>query len=336
VSRLRPPSRRASGFTLVEMLVVIAIIALLMALLLPAVQGARETARRLQCGNNLKQVALALQTHLAQNEQFPAGQECLIDIHRAGDNWKRWSWFTATLPHLEQLSLYEIYTKHYGGSPGGGSRSYTNLPQKTAVVPSFLCPSDGANPKVHNGSSANNAQGFHGNYVLNAGNTDLNPGGFAASARLNGLFFPQSAVSAAQIRDGLSNTLLGSEIVLVPDGAIGSGQEDVRGRYHNVGHAGALFSTLHTPNPSQPDRFSYCINGKRQHLRQRRRLGPQPPRGGRDGRPGRRLGAVRVGPRRSAGLARLGLAGRPGDAQWRFLIVAAGRPPGPRSPPPAC
>ncbi len=262
MSRLRPPSRRASGFTLVEMLVVIAIIALLMALLLPAVQGARETARRLQCGNNLKQVALALQTHLAQNEQFPAGQECLIDIHRAGDNWKRWSWFTATLPHLEQLSLYEIYTKHYGGSPGGGSRSYTNLPQKTAVVPSFLCPSDGANPKVHNGSSANNAQGFHGNYVLNAGNTDLNPGGFAASARLNGLFFPQSAVSAAQIRDGLSNTLLGSEIVLVPDGAIGSGQEDVRGRYHNVGHAGALFSTLHTPNPSQPDRFSYCINGK--------------------------------------------------------------------------
>jgi prepilin-type N-terminal cleavage/methylation domain-containing protein len=261
VTRSRPPSHRASGFTLVELLVVIAIIALLIALLLPAVQGARETARRLQCGNNMKQVALALQTHLAQNGQFPAGQECLIDIHRAGGNWKRWSWFTAALPHLEQLSLYEISTKHYSGSPGGGSFSYTNLPQKTAVVPSFLCPSDPANPKVHNGSTPNNAQGFHGNYVLNAGNGFFNPGGFANSAKLNGLFFPQSAITAAHIRDGLSNTLLGSEIVLVPDGAIGSGREDVRGRYHNVGHAGALFSTLYTPNPSQPDRFSYCING---------------------------------------------------------------------------
>ena len=256
------PSRLARGFTLVELLVVIAIIALLMALLLPAVQGVRESARRLQCGNNLKQIALALQTHHAHHDAFPAGQECLIDIHRAGGNWKRWSWFTATLPNLEQMSLYEIYTKHYGGSPGGGSFSYTNLPEKTAVVPSFLCPSDGANPKVHNGSAPTNAQGFHGNYVLNAGNGFFNPGGFANSAKLNGLFFPQSAISAANVRDGLSNTLLGSEIVLVPDGAVGSSQEDVRGRYHNVGHAGALFSTLYTPNTSQPDRFSYCITGK--------------------------------------------------------------------------
>ena len=256
-----PPSRLARGFTLVELLVVIAIIGLLMALLLPAVQGVRESARRLQCGNNLKQIAMALQGHLSQQGQFPAGQECLIDIHRAGGNWKRWSWFTATLPFVEQMALYETYTRHYGGSPGGGGLSYTNLPDKTAVVPSFLCPSDGANPKVHNGSTPTNAQGFHGNYVLNAGNTTFNPGGFAASDKLNGLFFPGSAITAAHVRDGLSNTLLGSEIVLVPDGAIGSGQEDVRGRYHNVGHAGALFSTLYPPNTSQPDRFSYCING---------------------------------------------------------------------------
>ena len=100
-----------------------------------------------------------------------------------------------------------------------------------AVVPSFLCPSDSTNPKVHNGSTANSAQGFRGNYVLNAGNGFFNPGGFAASGNLNGLFFPQSHVTAAHVRDGLSNTLLGSEIVLVPDGAIGSVREDVRGRY---------------------------------------------------------------------------------------------------------
>ena len=256
-----PPNRLARGFTLVELLVVIAIIGLLMALLLPAVQGVREAARRLQCGNNMKQIALALQGHHAQHGQFPAGQECLIDIHRAGGNWKRWSWFSAALPAMEQMPLYDIYTRHYAGSPGGGGFSYTNLPEKTAIVPSFLCPSDGANPKVHNGSTPTNAQGFHGNYVLNAGNGFFNPGGFAASAALNGLFFPGSGITAAHVRDGLSNTLLGSEIVLVPDGATGSGQEDVRGRYHNVGHAGALFSTMYTPNPSQPDRFSYCISG---------------------------------------------------------------------------
>jgi prepilin-type N-terminal cleavage/methylation domain-containing protein len=261
VNSLNPSSRIARGFTLVELLVVIAIIGLLMALLLPAVQGVRESARRLQCGNNLKQIATALQNHLSQQGQFPAGQECLIDIHRAGGNWKRWSWFTATLPFVEQLALYETYMRHYAGTPGGGGFSYTNLPEKTAIVPSFLCPSDGANPKVHNGSSPTNAQGFHGNYVLNAGNEVFNPGGFAGSDKLNGLFFPASAITAAHVRDGLSNTLLGSEIVLVPDGAIGSGQEDVRGRYHNVGHAGALFSTIYPPNPSHPDRFSFCING---------------------------------------------------------------------------
>ena len=250
------------AFTLVELLVVIAIIAALIGLIFPAVQQAREAARRTQCGNNLRQISLGLQSHLQHQGRFPAGQECLIDIHRAGGNWKRWSWFTAVLPFVEQSQLYDVYTNHYAGTPGGGSFSYTNLPEKTAVVPAFLCPSDGANPKIHNGSSVTNAQGFHGNYVLNAGNGYFNAGGFVQSAQLNGLFFPGSGIASAHVRDGLSNTLLGSELVLVPDGAIGSGQEDVRGRYHNVGHAGALFSTMYTPNPSQPDRFSYCINGR--------------------------------------------------------------------------
>lgn len=253
--------RKRRGFTLTELLVVIAIIAVLVGLVMPAVQSAREAARRTQCANNLRQIAIGLQSHLELHGRFPAGQECLIDIHRAGNSWKRWSWFTAVLPYVEQMRLNEIYTAHYAGMPGGGSFSYTNLPEKTAVVPTFLCPSDGANPKVHNGSTVTNGQGFHGNYMLNAGNGFFNPGGFAQSARLSGLFFPGSGITAAHVRDGLSNTLLGSEIVLVPDGAIGSGQEDVRGRYHNVGHAGALVSTMYTPNTSQPDRFSFCING---------------------------------------------------------------------------
>jgi len=62
------------------------------------------------------------------------------------------------------------------------------------------------------------------------------------------------------IRDGTTNTLLASEIILVKDGPIGSGEQDIRGRYHNVRHAGALFSTKYPPNTSQPDRHNYCSN----------------------------------------------------------------------------
>jgi hypothetical protein len=111
-----------------------------------------------------------------------------------------------------------------------------------------------------NGSGITNQQGFHGNYVLNGGSTYFNQGGAANSEKLNGLFFPFSRIGFADIRDGTSNTLMTSEILLVPDVTVGPLAEDVRGRYHNVRHAGALFSALYTPNTSQPDRFDYCIS----------------------------------------------------------------------------
>src|SRR5881227_3455755 len=100
---MRPPSRKrrnahlGSGFTLIELLVVIAIIAVLIALLLPAVQSAREAARRIQCTNNLKQLGLAVHNYIDTNQVFPA---------YAMPNHKDWawnvSWADAILPHLEQ------------------------------------------------------------------------------------------------------------------------------------------------------------------------------------------------------------------------------------------
>ncbi len=255
--------RRTAGFTLVELLVVIAIIGILVSLLLPAVQSARAAARRMQCSNNLKQLGLALHNYHTLNGVFPAAEYIQIDSKNAGnptpDDWVRWSWFAAVLPQIEQQAMADVYAEHLS-KPRTGSFSYTNLPHKTTIAPTFMCPSDPANPKIHNGSTAANSQGFHGNYVLDAGDGYFNEGGYANSAKLNGLFYVASKTRIDDIKDGTTNTLLSSEIILVPDGAVGSGQEDIRGRYHNVAHAGALFSTKYPPNTSQPDRHNYCLN----------------------------------------------------------------------------
>jgi prepilin-type N-terminal cleavage/methylation domain-containing protein len=251
--------RVKSGFTLVELLVVIAIIGILVALLLPAVQSAREAARRMQCTNNQKQLALAMHNYHSSALCFPAGQWIQIDA-AAPDEWVRYSWFPAILPYVEQQNLADVYQKHYSTQPRSGGLSYTNLPSKEVVVPGFMCPSDPANPKFTNGSSASNSQGFHGNYMLNAGNDFFNPGGAANSMSLNGVFYVGSSTNIGDIKDGTTNTLFSSEILLVKDGAVGTGQEDIRGRYHNSKHAGCLFSTKYAPNTSQPDRHNYCLN----------------------------------------------------------------------------
>ncbi len=252
------------GLTLVELLAVVAIIGLLIALLLPAVQGVREAARRTTCCNNQKQLGLALQRHVQQLGQFPRGQETWInDAGPPTTGWSnhRWSWFVRTLPFIDEAPLYDMQWGYYSGINWFTSPvvSYDALPGKATVVPSFMCPSDPANPKTETGFGwPGNQQGFHGNYVLNAGNTAFNPTGPASSEKLTGIVFPLSSISPAHIRDGLSHTLLASELILVPD-IRGTG-DDVRGRYHNSVHAGAIFSTLYPPNTTVPDVFPYGLS----------------------------------------------------------------------------
>ena len=271
-------TRSRMGFTLVELLVVIAIIGILIGLLLPAVQSVREAARRMQCSNHLKQIALAMHNYESVNKRFPPGQYVYLNTSKP-DNWMRHSWYPGILCFVEQQSLYDVYQEHYSKAARTGSYSYTDLPQKEAVVPTFVCPDEEVQ-KTKNGSGTTNQQGFHGNYMGNGGNTYLdykdskltrNTDGTmkwyegtkdssTPGANANGVFPVLKGVRMAEIQDGTSNTLLLSEICLSEDGAVGSGKEDIRGRYLNSCHAGVLFSTLYAPNPNQPDLHSYCIN----------------------------------------------------------------------------
>ena len=132
--RFAPASRR--GFTLIELLVVIAIIAVLIALLLPAVQSAREAARRIQCVNNLKQMGLGLHNYLSVNNVLPkGGPGASVDTSQAGHAARILSWGAATLAYMEQAPLYNAInqTKWYVEPE--------NLTVSRAYIAAFLCPS---------------------------------------------------------------------------------------------------------------------------------------------------------------------------------------------------
>jgi prepilin-type N-terminal cleavage/methylation domain-containing protein/prepilin-type processing-associated H-X9-DG protein len=139
---LRAPTRSRSdqGFTLVELLVVIAIIGILIALLLPAVQAAREAARRSQCTNNLKQMALAVHNFHDTNKKFPAGSfdQNMKRALNAGNAWERMSFVTSLLPFMEQKSVYEgvINLHKSGGVPWSTNTIYAT------VIQTLVCPSD--------------------------------------------------------------------------------------------------------------------------------------------------------------------------------------------------
>ena len=129
------PSRRRSAFTLIELLVVIAIIAVLIALLLPAVQSAREAARRIQCTNNLKQVALAAMNYESANGTMPSAAFSSIDYVK---NYYRdnFSSFVRTLPFTEQSGAYNAINFNM---------TYANVENRTLAgvqMPALVCPSD--------------------------------------------------------------------------------------------------------------------------------------------------------------------------------------------------
>ncbi len=129
------------GFTLVELLVVIAIIGILIALLLPAVQAARESARRSQCVNNLKQLGLAMQNFHDVNKQLPTSLSQPMLAQNGGwpGNSNRWSYLTVLLPYKEQQALYNNFIDNfaYTDVPWNGGSAFA-----TTKVPGLICPSE--------------------------------------------------------------------------------------------------------------------------------------------------------------------------------------------------
>jgi prepilin-type N-terminal cleavage/methylation domain-containing protein/prepilin-type processing-associated H-X9-DG protein len=247
------------AFTLVELLVVIAIIGVLVSLLLPAVQSAREAARRSQCQNNLKQLSLAVLNYEDTFKTLPGG------VGRFGCCWG--TWVVRVLPYLEQGALATIYVNSDGNDATGQRyNGATNLNVTTKRVKALICPSDLQGKPVISGNTY-----FNHNYGVNYGNTsmlqtpmtiggittDFQGAPFSAYTGSTGGDGPINAgavggfaeiygrpIRLAEITDGTSNTMMAAELI--------------------QGHANALhgflwwgggtgYVTSLAPNASSPD-----------------------------------------------------------------------------------
>jgi prepilin-type N-terminal cleavage/methylation domain-containing protein len=268
-------SKSSHAFTLVELLVVITIIGILIALLLPAVQAAREAARRMQCSNNLKQIGLALHNYMATWETFPPGEmdaptNSLIPPSTTGICWA-----TVILPQMDLQTLYDQLDPAYGGYCWGGFGSLPPRQQAAlcTVVGAYTCPSSG-HPKTYNFDDVRSvtSAGFSRNdfgmleYVGISGSNRQPPYGAASRT---GTFYENSETRAADIHDGLSNTMVVGEYSGLTQGQNYSGNGSLKNNdttWHlGAEHPGSASSdsvktVAHPPNTAWYGKWTGCCD----------------------------------------------------------------------------
>src|SRR5579871_6726551 len=262
--------RTRAAFTLIELLVVIAIIAVLIGLLLPAVQKVREAAARAQCANNLKQLSLACHSYYDVQQSMPYG--------RKYDIWDTYTWTQLILPYIEQMAIYNDYwtLPRTGFDPNNSNDQQYPSPNgpigddarlraaRQAIIPPYLCPSD-PGPRLNEeytapyGFERGNYRGCVGSGDMYGNATDTTNGpwgkgvfGVQPKQTMDPGKGPQTrGVRIADIPDGSSNTLLISEgVVATITTAWGGPMGETI--YGNMG--GALFSATLTTNSTSPDR----------------------------------------------------------------------------------
>ena len=238
---------KRQAFTLVELLVVIAIIGILIGMLLPAVQQVREAARRIQCGNNLRQNVLALLNYESAHMEFPPGKNDdgtankrtprpIVSRPGRPDDGRQYAWGIFILPFIEQNSLFNQFktaTENWDRD-ALDIRDADGMPLVSHVIPGFICPSD-ASPDgefnrswTHTGIDADGFLHSKTNYVVVAGALDssvtdtgvvlqLNQAGYRNAGTQWGMFGNNSRTTFGEISDGSSNVIAMGERSSITD-----------------------------------------------------------------------------------------------------------------------
>jgi len=238
-------SPRRRGFTLIELLVVIAIIGVLIALLLPAVQSAREAARRTQCTNNFKQMGIAMHNYHDTNNALPIGRQTA----------QRRTWAMSILPFLEQGNLFGAINF----SQPFYERANTTVVRSS--ISGFQCPSD--EPSIQEPDTAYPRS--KSNFAANWGNTNFDQNtitsGPAGTVNFNSApFVTDKSIGLKSFRDGTSSTLLVGEVIMGQNTTGGgAGAYDHRGDIYNDDWNGCMFMAYTLPNSKIPDQMGNAV-----------------------------------------------------------------------------
>ncbi|MCC7418787.1 MAG: DUF1559 domain-containing protein [Planctomycetaceae bacterium] len=255
----RPSSPAKRGFTLIELLVVISIIAILIALLLPAVQQAREAARRSQCQNNLKQMVLALHNYVSTHEVFPIGGVDANgnDVHQGDGEGAGGNWAVFLLPFLEEEGYYQLAIPFLNSSEPvdsyviGSSITATSFGHKQPK--GMLCPSHELNSRPLGTLTNSGIEAMsRGNYGACYGSGTFARSNYTSKAT-GGIFATNSGTLIADVRDGLSHTVALGELRYTSDSDV-----DSRGCWVWGAMGASAFSNNTSPNSTTADVIPGC------------------------------------------------------------------------------